>query len=177
MYRAPPPRSLMPTYLFRRLQDEELDTAYGIIVEVTDWLLNQGVRQWLQPIRYEAYAARQQNGENYGLFVDDELAAVVSLMDARPEYWSEELPTTPYKWMATLASARKFKGQKLGELTLSEAEQFLATESIPALYLDCIYGTGTLPQFYDSLGYRQVARKDIDFPHGTLDSVLMRKRL
>lgn len=167
----------MPNYLFRRLHDDELEIGYFIIVEMTEWLLNRGIRQWLQPFPPELYVERQDKGENYGLFVDDELAAVVSLIDTRPEYWAEHLPKTRFKWLATLASARKFKGHKLGELTMSESEQFLASEGLPAIYLDCIYGRGVLPQFYTSLGYYQVARKDVAFPNGSFDSVLMCKRL
>ncbi len=168
----------MPTYGFRRLHEDDFDSAYAILVEVTEWLLSKGVRQWMQPISRELYAQRQTDGENYGLFINDTLAAVVSLLNLRPDYWADELPDgDSFMWMATLASSRKFKGQKLGELILSEAEQFLVLEGVPALYLDCIYGQGALPEFYTSLGYRQVARKNITFPHGTFDSVLMRKKL
>ena len=121
----------MPSYLFRRLDDDDFERAYAIIVEVTDWLLSKGIRQWLQPLPLELYAQRQVLGENYGLYVDDELAAVVSLIDFRPDYWAEYLPKKPFKWLATLASSRKFKGQKLGELIMIEAEQYLAREETP----------------------------------------------
>src|SRR5579862_9713856 len=125
----------MPTYAFRRLNEDDFESAYAILVEVTEWLLNKGVRQWMQPIPEEMYAQRQTDGENYGLFIDDKLASVVSLIDLRPDYWADYLPDDhSYKWMATLASSRKFKGQKLGELILSEAEQFLIVEGVPALY-------------------------------------------
>ncbi|MFN8451117.1 MAG: GNAT family N-acetyltransferase [Anaerolineae bacterium] len=167
----------MPSYLFRRLEEYEFAYAYAIVVEVTEWLLSKGIRQWLQPLPPEIYARRQVMGENYGLFVDEELACVVSLIDDRPEYWSEYLPKKRFKWLATLASSRNFKGQKLGELAMSEAEQHLAREGLPAIYLDCLYGEGVLPKFYTSLGYTQVARKDVTFPGGTFDSVLLRKRL
>ncbi|HVU12697.1 MAG TPA: GNAT family N-acetyltransferase [Phototrophicaceae bacterium] len=168
----------MPTYAFRRLNEDDFDSAYAILVEVTDWLLSKGVRQWMQPIPRDLYAQRQLEGENYGLLINDALAAVISLLHLRPDYWADELPNEDsYRWMATLASSRQFKGQKLGELILSEAEQFLINEGVPALYLDCIYGQGALPEFYTSLGYRQIARKNIEFPHGTFDSVLMRKKL
>ena len=50
-------------------------------------------------------------------------------------------------------------------------------EGVPAIYLDCFYGEGALPEFYTSLGYEQIARKEIEFPCGTFDSVLMRKAL
>lgn len=167
----------MPSYHFRRLEDEEFAYAYAIIVEVTEWLLSRGIRQWLQPFPPEVYAQRQALGQNYGLFADDELASVVSLIDFRPDYWAEYLPRTRFKWLATLATSRNFKGQKLGELTMSEAEQQLSKEGVPAIYLDCFYGEGVLPLFYTSLGYQQIARKDVTFPHGTFDSVLLRKTL
>ena len=167
----------MPSYIFRRLHDDEVDAALAIITEVTDWLATKGVRQWSEPLPRDVYEQRQEHGENYGLLVDQELAAVVSLIEFRPDYWSEYLPKTPFKWMATLASSRKFKGQKLGELAISEAEHFVTVEGLPAIYLDCVYGQGTLPEFYPWLGYQAVARKDLTFAWGTFDSMLMRKSL
>jgi len=164
-------------YLFRRLQPEEFDAARAIIVEVTEWLLSKGIRQWLQPLPAEIYRARHDQGENYGLFVEGELAAVVSLLDYHPLYWSEFLPETPFKWVATLASSRRYKGQSLGEVTLIKAEEFLADEGVEEIYLDCFYGQGVLTEFYAALGYDQIARRQLNFPAGTFDSVLMRKAL
>lgn len=167
----------MPSYSFRRLRDSEFDDAYAILSEVTAWLASKGIRQWHQTFPRDMYEARQARGENYGLLVDGELAAVVSLLEERPDYWAEHLPEANFKWLATLAAARRFSGQKLGELAMSEAEHFLAQEGFSEIYLDCVYGNGTLPRFYDSLGYKEVARKDLDFGWGMFDSVLMRKRL
>jgi predicted N-acetyltransferase YhbS len=165
------------SYQFRRLKPDEMDAGLAIISEVTDWLLSRGIRHWAQPLPREMYAQRQKNGENYGLFADKELAAVVSLIEYQPEYWQRYLPKSPYKWMATLASARKYKGQRLGELAIGEAEHFLALDGTPAIYLDCVYGDGKLPEFYTWLGYQAVARENLSFPWGTFDSVLMRKTL
>lgn len=167
----------MPNYSFRRLRSAEFENAYAIVSEVTAWLADRGIRQWHAPLPRPLYEQRHAQGENYGLFVDGELAAVVSLLTERPEYWAEALPESNLRWLATLASARKFSGQKLGELAMSEAENFMAQEGVPELYLDCVYGSGKLPQFYASLGYKEVARKDLVFEWGTFDSVLMTKRL
>lgn len=167
----------MSSYRFRRLKDEDFAAAYAIVVEVADWLQSRGIRQAQPPLPREVYAQRQARGENFGLFVGSELAAVVSLMEHRPDYWAEHLPSTPYKWLATLASARKFKGQKLGEVAIGEAEHYLILDGIPLLYLDCAFGSGALPDFYVFLGYETVARKDLTFPGGQVDSVLLRKRL
>ena len=169
--------SAMTKYDFRPLRQDELDAAYAIIEEVTQWLLNQGVRQWLQPLPYETYRQRQQQGENFGLFADGDLAAVVSLLNDRPSYWEAHLPKTPFKWLATLASARRYKGQNLGQLVIERAEEYLARKGFEQVYLDCIYGNGILPKYYVLLGFEQVARADLAFPFGTFDSVLMRKQL
>lgn len=167
----------MPLYSFRRLRATEFDAAYDILTEVSEWLLKKGIRQWAAPLPREIYAQRQAQGENYGLFVDGELAAVVSLLSERPAYWTDEIPDDNFKWLATLASARKFSGHKLGELAMSEAEHFLAQEGIGDIWLDCVYNDGTLPRFYASMGYKEAARKALSFAWGTFDSVLMRKRL
>lgn len=167
----------MTKYEFRSLRLDEVDNAYAIIEEVTRWLLDQGVRQWLQPLPYEIYRQRQQQGNNFGLFADGELAAVVSLLDDRPSYWDTYLPKARFKWLATLASSRRYKGQNLGQLVIERAEEYLAEAGFKQVYLDCIYGNGILPKYYVLLGFEQVARADIDFPQGTFDSVLMRKRL
>lgn len=167
----------MTSVLFRRLEPEELDAAYAIIVEVTEWLLDKGVRQWLAPLPLDVYRQRHERGQNYGLLIDDELAAVVSLLTDRPIYWDEYLPETAFAWLSTLASSRRYKGYGLGPVTLTEAEASLARDGIGAVYLDCLYGAGHLPQFYESVGYEQVARKVITFLHGDYDSVLMCKSL
>ena len=79
---------------------------------MTEWLLSKGIRQWLQPFPLEIYRERQEQGENYGLFVDDELAAVVSLIDYRPDYWEEYLPETPLQVAGDAGVvAASFKGQ------------------------------------------------------------------
>jgi GNAT superfamily N-acetyltransferase len=167
----------MSFFQFRVLLPDEIDAGMAIITDVTDWLLSKGVRQWMQPLPREIYAHRHQRGENYGLFVDGELAAVVSLIDERPAYWEEWLPNTPFRWLATLASSRRYKGQGLGAVAIGKAEQFLTQHAIREIYLDCVYSDGTLPEFYESLGYEQIARKDQTFSTGTFDSVLMKKSL
>ncbi len=159
--------AIMTKYDFRVLRLDELDAAYAILEEVTQWLLDQGVRQWLQPLPYEVYRQRQQHGDNFGLFADGDLAAVVSLLDDRPGYWEAHLPKTRFKWLATLASARRYKGQDLGQLVIERSEEYLTNAGFKQVYLDCIYGSGMLPKYYVLLGFEQVAREKITFPHGT----------
>ena len=147
----------------------------AIIVEVTEWLLSKGMRQWLRRSRAKSTRSGRNSGENYGLLVDGELAAVVSLIDFRPDYWAEYLPEDAVQMAGdagVLARIQRAEARRTGD---ERSRAISRRRGLPAIYLDCVYGQGVLPEFYAALGYDQVARKELDFPAGTFDSVLMRK--
>ena len=75
----------MRAAVFRRLRRGEFEDGYSIICEVTDWLLSKGSDQWLHPILKQVHAERQEQGFNYGLWLNGVLAAVVSLTNERPD--------------------------------------------------------------------------------------------
>jgi predicted N-acetyltransferase YhbS len=162
---------------FRRLAPAEIDSAYSIVCGATNWLLGNGIQQWLKPYPAHLYSKRHENGQNYGLLVGDELAVVVSLIASKPVEWCEVLPESDVMWLATLASSPRFKGQNLGGLTLDNAESYLRQQGNTQVWLDCFYGQGFLPQYYETHGYQPVARKLLDSPHGPYDSMLMMKTL
>jgi GNAT superfamily N-acetyltransferase len=160
---------------FRRLLSEEFAAAYAIITQATLRLSRQGYRYWLMP--EDVYRKRQAAGENYGLLMGGEIAVVVSLARYRPDFWQEHLPKTPFIWLASLASAEKFKGQNLGRVTLDKVDEFVTQINLPEIYLDCYFDNGFLPKYYEAAGYQPLARKELIFPDGSRhDSVLMRKR-
>jgi hypothetical protein len=163
---------------FGRLHDDEFDAGYVIIVEVTEWLLSKGIQQWLAPLPEAIYRKRQDAGENYALRINGELAAVVSLMDNRPHYWSEYLPETPFTWLGTLAMSRRFAGINLGEVMMNRAighiRQGLEPHETTFIYIDCLYGSGFLPDYYSRLGFETIVRKVLKYPGQDYDSVLMR---
>jgi predicted N-acetyltransferase YhbS len=166
----------LPT-TFRRLGTAEFDSAYSIVCAATNWLLGNGIQQWLKPYPAHLYRKRHENGQNYGLFVADELAVVVSLIASKPVEWWEFLPESDVMWLATLASSPRFKGQNLGGLTLEKAESYLHQQGNTQVWLDCFYGQGFLPRYYETHGYQSIARKLLDSPHGPYDSMLMMKTL
>jgi GNAT superfamily N-acetyltransferase len=171
---------MTPLITFCRLTLAEFDAAYSIVCEATHWLLDKGIQQWLKPYPAKLYRERHEKGHNYGLFVGDELAVVVSLIGgyaSKPAEWREFLPESSVMWLATLASNPRFKGHNLGEVTLREAESYLLQQGHTQVWLDCFYGQGFLPNFYQTHGYQPVARKLLDSPHGPYDSVLMMKTL
>jgi GNAT superfamily N-acetyltransferase len=162
--------------VFRRLLPEEFQDAYAIVCQASDWLGSKGYQHWLVPV--QAYCQRHAAGENYGLWMKDVLVAVVSLGQHGPRAWQEYLPSTEFIWLGTLVTAIEFKGRNLGMVTLNQAEALLRQQGVNEIYLDCYYDTGFLPRYYESAGYKWVARKGLIFADGSVhDSVLMCKEL
>jgi len=69
--------------VFRPLTDAEEEDGYQIICDTVEWLRSKDIDLWRKPLPREVYAARQQRAENYGLFADGQLAAIVSLVHTR----------------------------------------------------------------------------------------------
>ncbi len=162
---------------FRQLTPDELPQAYVIICQVTDWLLKKGIQQWRIPLPLEIYQKRHQQGQNYGLFINRELAAVTSLMQEWPVVWQEYQPHKHFIWLATLASAIKFKGKDLGNLTIQEVEIWAKDAGITHIYLDCYATTGFLPRYYEAAKFQSLTRKQIQYNSTVYDTLLMVKQL
>jgi RimJ/RimL family protein N-acetyltransferase/ribosomal protein S18 acetylase RimI-like enzyme len=179
---------------FRRLTTAEEAAGYQVICETVDWLRGKGIDQWRKPLPREVYAARQERGENFGLFVAGELAVIVSLVNGVTEYWRETVegraPSRPSAdtarprrsvalqttetplWLCTLATATKFRGHDLGRQVVTEAVRHCRGREI---YLDC--KPGWLVEFYESLGFVVLEQKTMTLDHGPcgpIDAVLMR---
>ena len=161
---------------FRRLAANEFELAYAIVSEAAAWLHGRHLPAWLVPPAI--YHHRHMRGENYGLLIDNEVCAVVSLTTYRPEAWRDYMPETGFVWLASLAVQRRLKGQSLGHSLLAQAEAFEQHQGIRSIYLDCYYSNGRLPDYYTRAGYRWLARRALVFEDGSIhDSVLMRKML
>jgi RimJ/RimL family protein N-acetyltransferase len=178
---------------FRPLTAAEEAAGYQIICDTVEWLRTKGIKLWEKPLPRKVYAARQQRGENFGLFVGGELAVIVSLVNGVPAYWRQEVegraPSRPPGqtnrprqsvalqktaapiWLCTLATATKFRGRDLGRQAVLEALHLLRERNV---YLDC--KPGWLTEFYESLGFVVMQQKTLTLDHGPcgpIDAVLM----
>jgi RimJ/RimL family protein N-acetyltransferase/aminoglycoside phosphotransferase (APT) family kinase protein len=157
---------------FRPLTAAEEAAGYQIICDTVDWLRTKGIDLWRRPLPREVYAARQERGENFGLFVGGELAVIVSLVNGVPEYWAAEVKAVQPVWLCTLATATEFRRRDLGRQAVSEALRLLRGR---VMYLDC--KPGWLEEFYRSLGFVELEKKTFTLSHGPcgpIDAVLMR---
>ncbi len=166
-----------PLSSFRGLRADEVDRAYELYLDVCAWLKQKGVRQWLLPKPRSKFDERQERGENYGLFLGQDLAAIVTLGLEVHEKWPDRLGSEKRWWLHTLAVAPEFRGRRLGEATVAAAVELVRSRGAKDLILDCDAG-GVLPAYYRKLGFVTLAQKDIPFPSGkTVLIELMSRRV
>jgi GNAT superfamily N-acetyltransferase len=164
-----------PRPVFRELRPAEAARGYEVYLQAFAWLKAKGIRQWLVPFPEAAYRQRLQRGENFGVWVGDALAAILSVAYESSPYWAEETGNQSVWWLGTLATATIFRGHGLGRHTITEAVNFLAAKGASEVFLDCVDNCGFLPAFYVDVGFSEIARKPITYPSGnTFPMLLMR---
>ena len=160
--------------VFRQLQDNEVDAAVAILNAAAEWLMARGIRQWTTTYPRELYQRAQERGENFGLFEDDRLVAIVTVTGAPPE-WQAELSGRDVRWMTKLAVAADCHGRGLGRRLAKKTLEQLRRDGAPHAWLDC--RNGPLVAFYESLGFERITNKVVHFATGPLDVVLMKREL
>src|SRR5262245_50612308 len=119
----------MPRSEFLPLSAAELDLGYAVYLSACEWLKAHGIRQWVTPLPRSIYAVRHERGENYGLFVEGQLAVIISLGPDTPIEWAEVLPESQ-TWIHTLATRSDYRGQGLGALTLQHSLAHLKAQGL-----------------------------------------------
>jgi len=167
----------MSAVTFRKLRDDEFDRAHGILVSAADWLLSKGIRQWTIDYPKEAYLACQEQGWNYALEHEGELAAVLTLSQEVPSAWADHFGNAPFWWLSKLATAPAFHGRGVGPIATRCAIGVAYNHSAERLCLDCVHGNGFLVDFYRGLGFRAIDRRDVQRSTDVLDMVLMELKM
>ena len=168
----------MSNKVFRQLSQNEGDLGYEIYSAAFNWLNTNGIRQWLVPLRRSDYEDRQEHEENYGSFIGDELAMIVSLTRRIPNEWADILSKKQIWWMQTLVTAQNFRGKNLGKFTIQMIQTYLARQNVCELFLDCVDVAGFLPTFYSNLGFVKIEQRNITYSSGnTFPMVLMKRDL
>ena len=145
---------------FGKLAAGEIEEGYNIIIGRTNWLNQKGIRQWSAPIPEAVIRQRQKAGMLFGYWVNDELVAVVCLLDKSISDWGDKI-NGKYLYMATLVSDIRYLGRKYGWACATEAFTYAAESNYEKIYLDCVDNEGVLPDFYTQLGFDILDRKVI----------------
>jgi GNAT superfamily N-acetyltransferase len=161
----------------RQLRPDELDVAYRILVSASEWLTSKGIRQWTTAYPKQLYWSCHANGWNHGLICDGQLAVILTLSPETPAEWTDSVGTAAAWWLSKLATAPRYRGRGVGALALREVIEYLSAQGAERLCLDCVYGNGFLVDFYQRLGFKTIDRRDVSFPTGLFDMVLMELKL
>ena len=165
--------------VFRKLTGEEEDGGYRVICEAVDWLKTKGISLWENPLPRAIYSARQEQGQNYGLFVDGKIAVILSLVPGVPSYWTPDVQNPRATWLCTMATAPAFRHKQLGGRALKEAKTLLAGRGETEVYLDC--KPGFLEDFYKAAGFSPIIQRKLSIPHALpnepIHATLMRRQL
>lgn len=97
---------------FRSLRNEDIQKACGILCWRVEDLKSRGIPQFHKsyPPLLE-FRKRQEKGFNWGLYVQDRLAVMVSLIPGYvPECWKGDLKERDFLWVTSLFSAKEFPG-------------------------------------------------------------------
>ncbi len=160
---------------FRQIDRSQVDEAYAAYLGVFEWLNAKGVRQWLRALPHEEFLERERKGELFACYIDQKIAAIVTLAFEAGSYWADEMGSDARWWIKTLAVVRTWRGAGVGTLAMRGCEARVWGLRAPEVFLDCV-DAGFLPGYYAGLGYTVLARKDITYLSGyTFPVALMTK--
>lgn len=147
---------------YRKLRANELDTGYAVHLEAYEWLKSRGSRQWPKPFPYEKYRLWHELRLNYGLFADNDLAAVLSIVEEADDRWRDYLKGRSVLWIRAVAGSDRFRGQGFGRLAVQAAVHQIGLEHRMPVYLHCYKGSGYLPGYYSRLGFDTLSETELD---------------
>ena len=163
---------------FRNLNNDEIDEAYRIVSERTEWLNSKKIRQWIAVLPKDILFQRQNKNENYGLFVDSSMAVFLSLVKEINEDWIDVVGNAEEYWLYTLCSAKAYSGNSYGVYAMNKVIEKMKDLKIKSLYLDCVSGNGFLENFYNNLGFATISKKEFSYQGvGIFDMVLMKHEI
>jgi hypothetical protein len=164
-----------PHQRFRTLRADEVDQCYNVYQQVRYWLKSRNIHLWVTALPKQKFVERQERGELFGLFEGSELAVILAIIYDMPSYWRDEIGTEAEWWLSTLATAPRFRGEKLGEQAVAKAIIWLCESKAQSVYLDC--ASGFLPAFYQRSEFSTITEKEVSFPSGNTYPLVLMKRV
>jgi GNAT superfamily N-acetyltransferase len=155
----------------RRIERSGTDAAFALLQSVARWLDGRGRRQRIAATSFETYLGWQASESNWGLFDDDELAAIFTLVREPLHDWPDIPVDGAVPWLRALAVDPTRRGHGLGTTAVGAALELVDVSE--QLYLDCV--SDFLPDYYASHGFEHVARQVRTYPDGEYDITLMRQ--
>jgi len=169
----------MSSFIFRNARADEVDSAFGLVLERMRWMDMKGIRQWnvtgyIERFPHEYYAERQRIGQLYVL-ADSTTERIVCVGVIKPDCdrWIEEgwKDIESALYLHNLASAPDCPGA--GAFFLAEAEDLAKSMGKAYFRLDSAADNAAINDYYDKRGYVVVGT----CRHGLYNGLLRQKSL
>lgn len=144
-------------YIFRRAQQQDVDSIMTIIKDRIDWMAEKKIHQWgqeyLEMYPKEYFCDHAKKGQLYvAQTLDGEIVGAIVMMPQDP-YWSEDLGKNCY-YLHHLATKQKAHGAGTG--LMAYCEEIARQEGKESMRLDCQKGNEYLNKLYEGMGYEYV---------------------
>jgi ribosomal protein S18 acetylase RimI-like enzyme len=151
--------------IFKTAKIEEVDLILNILNSVAKTLKSKNVSQWTQwlapqPKDIAWITDKINDSAFFFVFIENELAGMFSLSDTDEKYWSKQ--TVKAKYLHSLTTLPKFKGQSFGKRVVSKIKIDLLNTDYKYIRLDCISTNTTLKNYYQSQGFNYLRTININ---------------
>lgn len=145
---------------FLRLEDSQLEEAYGLLQRVFAHLKVRGRRQRISKTTWETYSRWQLEKANYGVHESGALVGLVTLRYEVLDDWPDYRPLGSVRMIRALATHPDHLGQGVGAFTVAGAVS--RCDRREEIFLDCV--SDFLPGYYRTLGFEQVCETERNWP-------------
>lgn len=153
----------MSGFDFRRVRDDDVESAFLVLQRVAVWLQGKGRRQRIANTTMDTYRSWQETGSNYVVVDGDRSVGVFSVSQEISTDWPEQMGDRRANWLRALATDPDHRGRNIGAFAIKSA---LSLDVGNPLYLDCV--SDFLPGYYESHGFRTIATQSRTFGDETL---------
>lgn len=141
---------------FRETKIEDIDTVLRILKTTAEGLRAKNISQWTQWLSPQSADIKWIKEKILGnsfffVFIENELAGMFSLSDSDEKYWGKQ--KIKAKYLHSLTTLPKFKGQRFGEKVIAKIKTDLANANYKYIRLDCISTNTHLKDYYQSQGF------------------------
>ena len=152
-------RSETVKFACRPVRNAEVEDSFKVLSRVAQRLESKGRRQRISKTSLADYRQWQADGVNYAVTDETGILGIFSLPIEGFQAWPMIDRPRPERWLRALATDPAHRNRRVGEFAVSEALRITGAGN--SLFLDCV--SGFLPRYYQSLGFRTLATRLLQF--------------
>lgn len=150
-------------YVMARAQSNDLADVMSLLNQRIEWLRDIGSDQWNTGRTFENRMINAiHRRETWVLREEDEAIATLSLSPVGdPDFWTPEELKEHALYLGKMATSLDRRGEKLGQLMLSWAQDWAAKEGANFVRWDVWRTNRNLQKYYLSIGARYVRTENV----------------